>query len=198
MHRPFFSIEDGDLRPFLERARQNYEKWKAATQSNGIFDWQNRLVVSLGLAGAPFYGNKTWRRFRNRPISRSLFETIVDDMQAPALEFYRMCIDRGLLLAAIEAPPPQRGHRAVEALGAERVFQLSEAFTRPVRQFLGEHGVPVLSVPAADDEGFLRGPLVGDNDSHANAEWGASMARLILQCAACAQPSERPTGAAAG
>jgi hypothetical protein len=191
MHRRFFAAHGTDLVPISERVREAYEKWKTTTQSAGIFDWPNGLVVSMGLAAAPFYGNKTWLRFRKRPISKNLMQTIIDDMQAPAIEFYEVCISRGLLLAAIDAPPPQRNHRAVEALGAERVFELAEIFTKPVRDLLNKHQVPILSVQAADEEGFLIDAFIGDNESHGNAEWGASVARLIMQCAAT---SDRSSG----
>ena len=180
----FLAVEGTELCPLSEKVHGNFEKWKTATRSTGLFDWPNRLVVSMGLAPAPFYGNRSWVKFRKRPISMNLLQTIIDDLQAPAIEFYRMCINRGLLLAAIEAPPPQRHHRAVEALGAERVFELADAYTRPVRIFLEEHHVPILSGEWADADGFLLDAFVGDNETHGNAEWGASVARLIMQCAA--------------
>lgn len=70
---------------------------------------EGRLVVSLVLASAPFYGDRTWMQFKKRPMSSAVLPTIIDDMQAAALDFYRMCLDRELLLAVVmprRARPP--------------------------------------------------------------------------------------------
>jgi hypothetical protein len=182
LHTPFF-VFDPDLRITDKTAAANYEKWKAVTQSSGLGDFTGRVAVSMGLAAAPFYGNRMWLNFGpdRRPLSRGLFDTIIADLQRHVLEFYRQCVRRGVIAAAIEPPPPQRAHPAVQRMGADAVFSLASSYSKSIRDYLREASIPIVAVDCADRDGLLRPEFEGNDPSHANMRWGQQMTRKILE-----------------
>lgn len=186
LRREFFTLSGGKL-TFLgdaaENARGYCEKWGI----QDLTECRHALVVSLGLAAAPFYGQKCWfRRYSIAPdsraerliLSQAVVRQIVADWQRTVVAFYEWLHEHDLIFAVVASPRPQRRHAAVEALGPERVLRLVEAFEQPVRSKLKTLGCPIIDVPGTlDGDGLLREEYWGLDESHGNIAYG----KLVLE-----------------
>jgi len=180
-HRPFFRVQDGRI--VIETEPGYYELWKEATKSNGVEDFERRLIVSLGFAATPLFNSQMWAVFgpRRRFVSQGVLKAIVADMQQPVLDFYDLVIARNLLAAVYVAPPPQRSHPAATRLGHDFLFELIALYQAPVRAALQGAQIPMISLNVADEEGFLREAYAGKDLAHANAHIGPLAAEALVQ-----------------
>jgi hypothetical protein len=191
-NEPFFELSEGRIRFTSREAAQNVELFRKRTGIDDLMQCKGRLVVSMGLAAAPFYGDRQWhgRYYGTLPpngrqfISRAVVEQMIADAQKPVLEFYKAGLDQGLIVAAIAGPPPQRRHRAVEWLGREAVFDLEARFEAPVRHYLAGRNCPIIAPKdVTDSEGFLRDEYWGPDWAHANEQYGALVIDAVLRFA---------------
>lgn len=183
---PFYDMRGDRVHWLHPRLVENFEHWSQATGVTDLLREKRRLVVSLGLAGAPFYGNRMWSQFtpdgRTRHhISSGVTEAMVAAMQEHVLCFYSDLAAKDLIRAAVAGPAPQRRHRAVDRLGQERVVELDLAFRAPVEKHLRHLGVHVVDVPASrDEQGMLKAEFWGDDPAHGSAEFGQCIVDELL------------------
>ncbi|MBM6582742.1 hypothetical protein ILT44_21280 [Microvirga sp. BT689] len=201
-NEPFFEIADGQMRFTSAETSQNFVLFRQRTKIDDLIQCRGRLIVSMGLAAAPFYGDRQWqsRYYGALPcggrqfVSSAVIEQMISDAQKPVLDFYKAGLDHGLIVASIAGPPPQRRHRAVEWLGCDAVFDLEARFEAPVRQYLAERGCPIIApADVVDGDGFLREEYWGPDWAHANEKYGTLVIETVLKFVGERQPS--PVGA---
>jgi hypothetical protein len=184
---PFFQDENGQL-SFVPIVQNSYEIWISRSGERRITDFPNGVVCSLGMATAPFYGDKEWLSWTNRYCSEDVLVEVTSEIQRPVLDFYNYLLDRGLLRAVISCPPPQVLHRAVKLLGPTTVLRLHRIMQSPVRRMMLENSIPIIDVPAEDGQGFLRPEFCGPDTSHANELFGT---KVIEALKAYAEPDHQ-------
>lgn len=180
-HTPFFVAEGAGFSFTPEIVRTNLRNFAKRHGDLDVSAAKGRLVLSLGLAAAPFFGSRMWqgRTFGAEPdprkdfVSSAVIDAMILNAQTPIMDFLRFCHAQGLLAAALAGPPPQKRHRAVATLGRDRVFELERRFEQPVRDLLNELDCPIVTTEnVSDDEGFLREDFYGSNWAHANDAFG--------------------------
>lgn len=186
LQREFFTLSDGKI-TFLGEAAENFKGYCEKWGIKDLTECRQALVVSMGLAAAPFYGTRSWIHHHSiapdsRPnrmiLSQAIVGQIVADLQRPVLEFYEWLHEHDLIFAVVPSPRPQRRHAAIEALGVDRVLRLVEVFERPVRSKLKQLGSPIIDLPGTlDADGLLSEEYWGLDASHGNAAYG----KLVLE-----------------
>ncbi len=146
----------------------HYDLWKRVTRAP-LEHFKKRVIVSMGLAPAPFYASRGWRTygFGRKPVSSGLIDAAIGDMQSHVLKFYRYVIENELIAAAYMAPPPQRRHPVFQYLSLANVQELSDRYRRPVLELLRTHGVPLIELPLHDEDGYLLPEYQGSDFAHA-------------------------------
>lgn len=175
---------------FTGEAALRFERFAARARIGSLADCRGRLVISLGLAAARFYGSQDWRRADYGPdadaakqhLSEAVLDAIIAHLQAPVLDFVGHCIDEGLLVAALAGPPPQARHRAVLALGAPRVLDLATRYEKPMRDLLAARAIPIITPPGLTNaEGLLLERYWGDDQAHGNTAFGSLVITELLR-----------------
>ena len=183
---PFFEVREDRFTWLHERLAFIYTRWQRLTGVDDLLVQRNRLVVSLGLGTAPFYGHPMWRRASTHDVERQhlsaqLVRDMARDAQRYVLSFYEELAARGLLFAAIDGPPPQRRHSAVTRMGEAMALELDHAFRAPVHDALDALGVPVIRASGVHDEdGLLRPEFWSTDPNHGNDEYGARVVAGLL------------------
>jgi hypothetical protein len=179
---PFFKREDDGFLFTNSKIAGNYQIWKERTGVE-FYHPANRLITSMGLSAASFFGRREFIDFPHRHFSDEVLVTAVSNLQAGVIDFYRFCIERGILLCAIAGPAPQERHRAVIKLGKDRVLRLQKLFCAPVLTFLSKNNVPVIDLPETKADGMLLPEYWGKDwahgNSNGNSKFGAAIALHI-------------------
>jgi hypothetical protein len=184
-YKKFFEPTETDFVFIDPRASSNYERFKKVTKSNGLCDFKGRLLLSVGLSGTSFWGDRFWHKVSRTPhpnkrfISSGAVEHWIWSLQENAIRFYEVCIERGLLVGALAAPPPQKRAKAVSVLGAHEVLSLDFLFRKPLLDMLQHNGIPVIAIDAADETGFLREEFWAKDPHHSNHKLGPLLVEAI-------------------
>lgn len=188
LEQPFVAVEAGELRFTDEQVQRRVIARVEQLGCARLDDCRNRLLLSLGLHAPPFYANLARHGFEfgslplspRRYLSAAVIEQTVIDRQAPVLEFYRYCLERGLVAAVFAAPRPQRRHPAAEFYG-ERLLDLVAAYQAPVRRLLAEFDCPLVESPdTIGADGFLPERFWGRDRSHGNSDYGMAVVERWL------------------
>jgi len=180
---PFFEAKNGSIRLDQDRFADRRQKWASryGIATDRILPG-TPLIVRLGTASATFYGHGMWKQFavgaqgRRHVVSRQAAVAMAARMEREVLRFLQALRATVSLRAVVEAPAPQRRHRALQWHGSENLFWLDRVFRQPVRDWCQQQRVPlIVATDTIDDEGFLRPEFYGDDWSHGNALWGASV-----------------------
>lgn len=204
--REFFLVQDGQVK-FDKASTQ--ERFNIVAKTAGVetlFECQQRLVLSLGLAAAPLLGDLAKRKYefgsheklpKNwRYLTSNMLNAIIEDAQKHIVRFFEMCIERNLLVAAIAGPPPQRRHRAVKFYDT-RVFELIRMFEAPVRKVLDAAGCPIIQVEnVTDPEGFLLDQYWGADWAHGSVAYGGLVCDELLAVVASRNRPQQLSGKA--
>lgn len=168
---PFFEIVNGRIVPFEDRVF--YRLWKRTTGVD-MNDCEGRLILSMGLATVPAIARPTWRTFGpdHAPISRTLLNTIVNDFQEYVLRFYDALIERGLLAAVYDPPPPSSSHPALVRSSRAITDIVAERYRFPVLERIERAGLPVIRLPVVGDDGFIDPHYAGPDPAHAGPAIG--------------------------
>ena len=182
-------VDQGPLRLAGELG-ERFRVFARVAGITSLADCRGRLVVSLGLAAARFYGSFDWRRVatgapadpRKQHVSNAVLEAIIDAMQAPVVAFVDRLAAEGLLVCSIAGPPPQARHPAVAALGAAGVLALEARYRQPMLDLLARHGIPVAVAPeVTTEQGLLRQEFWGDDHAHGNIAYGRQVIATVLR-----------------
>ncbi len=188
-YKPFFRIENGQIVFFTDVDNLANRKFLETAQELDVPNCTGRLIVSLGLAAGSFASARFWtgRDFGADPapdrqyLSYAVLREMIAEAQAPIVDFYRACHQRGLLVAALDGPPLQQRLRTFRAFPAEKVFEMAEMWQRPMRTLLAELGCPIITAPdVTDEKGYLREEFQGHDWVHANIAFGERMIQALL------------------
>lgn len=174
--------EDGKIEIYSDRT--HYDKWRRKV-GRDINACTGQLIVSMGLSATSLYNSPMWQTFGpgGMPVSEGLLGSIIADMHEQVIEFYRALKARGLIAAAYAPPPPQRKHPAFDALGEAFVWNLVERYQMPMLAVLEEESIPLIRLPIADEDGYLKPEFAGPDPAHANASIGPYVAEALRELA---------------
>lgn len=179
----FICVQDGEL-AFPDPEVQ--DRLRTETGLDRLEEGRGRVVVSMGLAAAPFTKVFAGQRWNVSPGSRrpgwgfaseQLLDQIVRDMQEGILEFLELGFEFGLIVAAVAGPRQQERNPSVALLGRE-ALEAERRYEAPIRAYLAGKNCPVVEpAEAINERGFLKEEFWGPDPSHANAAFG----RLVMR-----------------
>lgn len=165
-------------------------RYAQVTGLTSLAGFEGRCVVSLGQAAPHIFNSQDWRKWdfghpadpQRHYLSRAALTAIAESLVAPSLEFVSRLVADGMLLAAIDGPPPTPDHRASRALGATKIHALAEIYKAPMRALLARHGIPLIAATdIADADGYLLPEYSRGDHIHGNAAYGALLLDRILE-----------------
>lgn len=175
---PFFDVVEERIVPYEDRV--HYKRWKQATGVD-LNDCQGRVIISMGLAAIPAMGRPVWRNFGpgRAPISRTLIHAIVDDLQIHVVRLYELLIERGLLAAVYDAPPPSAHHPTFKRAPKEILELVAERYRAPVLERIQRANLPIIRLPVVGDDGFIDPKYAGSDPAHASPAIGPHVVNAL-------------------
>src|ERR1041385_5999246 len=142
----FFEIADGDFVFTKKNVASHYRNFKKVTGCNSLFDLKGKLLLSVALSGTTFLSDRFWNKAKasveadKRFISSGALQYWIDSIQENAISFYTVCIESGLLAAALAPPPFQSRAKAIRIHGRDELFRLEALYRKPIVDLLSRKG----------------------------------------------------------